>query len=325
MAVLRLSAWLCGLCGLCGLWLASAAQTPQQPPAGASAGPPQEEVIVAAPEPRYVAPTLRDRIGRVWAPVYINGQGPLRLVLDTGASASAITALAAARLGLPLDSAHTVLLRGVTGAREVPVIKVDRIEFGDLTVEPAKLLVIDDAFGGAEGVLAGRGLNDRRIEIEFRRDRIDIRRSRNQRPAPGFTTLPVKLIRGHVPTVEAGVGRIQVKAVIDTGAQLTSGNLALREALLRQRRRLVEQPDEIIGVTGDSQEGPTSAVPPILLGDVLIRNAHITFVDLHIFKHWKLTDEPAILIGMDVLGVLDTLIIDYRRREMQIRLVRGGA
>ena len=64
----------------------ASAQTPQTPP------PPQgEEVIVTAPEPRYVAPTLRDRIGRVWAPVYINGQGPLRLVLDTGASTSAVT------------------------------------------------------------------------------------------------------------------------------------------------------------------------------------------------------------------------------------------
>ncbi|MND01625.1 hypothetical protein D3C83_206920 [compost metagenome] len=66
-------------------------------------------------------------------------------------------------------------------------------------------------------------------------------------------------------------------------------------------------------------------MPPILLGDVLVRNVQITFVDLHIFKHWRLTDEPALLIGMDVLGVLDTLILDYRRREMQIRLVRGGS
>ena len=128
---------------------------------------------MAAPEPRYVAPTLRDRIGRAWAPVYINGQGPLRLVLDTGASASAVTALAAERLGLSVAGARTVLLRGVTGAKEVPVIEVDRIEFGDLTVEPAKLLVIDDAFGGAEGVLAGRGLNDRRIQIEFHKDHIE--------------------------------------------------------------------------------------------------------------------------------------------------------
>jgi hypothetical protein len=109
--------------------------------------------------------------------------------------------------------------------------------------------------------------------------------------------------------------------VIDTGSQATSGNLALRDALL-ERRRLEERADEIIGVTGDSQLGPGSRVPPIMLGDVMIRNAHITFIDLHIFKHWRLTDEPAILIGMDVLGVLDTLILDYRRREMQISLVR---
>ena len=317
MRFLRIGAWLMALCGPACAW----GQASAPPSSPGTAG---EEVIVTAPEPRYVAPTLRDRIGRVWAPVYINGQGPLRLVLDTGASSSALTSLAATRLGLPTDSARKVLLRGVTGAKDVPVIEVDRIEFGDLTVEPAKLLVIQDAFGGADGVLAGRGLNDRRIQIEFRNDRIDIRRSRNQKAGLGFTTLPVKLIRGHVPTVEAGVGKIPVKAVIDTGAQLTSGNLALRDALIA-RRRLDERADEIIGVTGDSQEGPTSKVPPILLGDVIIRNVNMTFVDLHIFKHWKLTDEPAILIGMDVLGVLDTLIIDYRRRELQIRLVRGGA
>jgi hypothetical protein len=28
------------------------------------------------------------------------------------------------------------------------------------------------------------------------------------------------------------------------------------------------------------------------------------------------------LIGMDVLGLLDTLIIDYRRRELQVKLAR---
>jgi hypothetical protein len=52
-----------------------------------------------------------------------------------------------------------------------------------------------------------------------------------------------------------------------------------------------------------------------------VSNAHITFIDLYIFKHWRLTHEPAIMLGMDVLGVLDTLVLDYRRREMQVRLV----
>jgi hypothetical protein len=29
------------------------------------------------------------------------------------------------------------------------------------------------------------------------------------------------------------------------------------------------------------------------------------------------------LIGMDVLGLLDTLVIDYRRKELQMKLRRG--
>jgi hypothetical protein len=30
------------------------------------------------------------------------------------------------------------------------------------------------------------------------------------------------------------------------------------------------------------------------------------------------------LIGMDVLGLLDTLIIDYRRHELQLRMDHSG-
>ncbi len=58
-------------------------------------------------EPRYVAPTRRDRIGRIWAPVYINGQGPFRLVLDTGSSHAAVNASVAATLGIPLTGLRT--------------------------------------------------------------------------------------------------------------------------------------------------------------------------------------------------------------------------
>ena len=132
-------------------------------------------------------------------------------------------------------------------------------------------------------MLAGRGLGDRRILIEFRKDHIDIRRSKNQRAPAGFTVLPVKLIRGHVPTVEVTVGRVRAKAIIDTGAQQTTGNLALRDALLKQRR-LEEKEASIIGVTGDVQEGPTSGVPPIMLARQfpVLEDVQIDERDLHV-------------------------------------------
>jgi len=226
---------------------------------------------------------------------------------------------AATLLGLRLDRARQVRLRGTTGSSLVPQITVDRIEIGDFLVENQLVILVDDAFGGADGVLATRLLSDRRIFVEFRKDRIEITRSRGQ-PAPlGFTTIPVKFASRQVPWVDAWIGPVKVKAVIDTGAQQTLGNLALRAALAAARRRAMELRNEgVIGVTGDVQEGQSAGVPTIRLGNVQVSNARVNFVDLHIFEHWRMLDEPAILIGMDVIGVLDTFILDYRRRELQL-------
>jgi predicted aspartyl protease len=280
-----------------------------------------EEVKVTAPEPRYVAPTLRDRIGRIWAPVTIDGKGPLRLVLDTGASRSALTPAALNKLGIQPDLDRMVLLRGTTGSARVPTVRVGQVEIGDLLAERQTMVVVDDAFGGADGVLATTALRDRRILADFRRDRIEITRSSGERAPPGFTTLRIKLLDQHVPWVEAMVGGVRVKAVIDTGAQSTIGNLALRDALLAKRREVDAREEGVIGVTGDLQEGRSMAAPAIQLERIMVRRARINFVDLHIFQRWQLRDEPAMLLGMDVIGVLDTVILDYRRRELQVRLV----
>ncbi len=275
-------------------------------------------VTVAAPEPRYVAPTRRDRIGRIWAPVLIDGAGPFRLVLDTGASSSAVTQRIVDALGLHVDE-NSIRLRGVTGTAIVSSVEVGMLEVGDLLVTGARLPVVADAFGGAEGVLGTEGLHDKRITIEFRRDRITIMRSRGQNAPPGFTTVPFRANRRGGMQVDARVGPVRTTALIDTGAQMSVGNLALREALTRRRKEVGELQEAIIGVTEDIQYASRVRIPNIVAGSLLVSGAHINFADLFIFEHWKLDKRPSILIGMDVLGVLDTLIIDYRRQELQIR------
>ncbi len=62
------------------------------------------------------------------------------------------------------------------------------------------------------------------------------------------------------------------------------------------------------------------STPPIVIGNIAINTTRTSFGDLHIFQHWDLTDEPAILIGMDALGLLDTLIIDYQRAELHLKM-----
>ena len=72
------------------LWRLSAAGTEAPPQAHKDGAGVLEELIVEARAPRHAASTRRDRIGRVWVPVMINGRGPLRLVVDTGATTSVI-------------------------------------------------------------------------------------------------------------------------------------------------------------------------------------------------------------------------------------------
>ncbi len=79
------------------------------------------------------------------------------------------------------------------------------------------------------------------------------------------------------------------------------------------------KPDQIIGATLAVQNGEYAGAPAIAMGPIEMHDSGVTFADVYIFKHWKLLDEPALMIGMDALGTLDTLIIDYRRKELQIR------
>ena len=284
-----------------------------------------DHVDVIGDEPRFVAPTRRDRIGRIWAPVAVNGKGPYRLVLATGASHSALTPRLAEALGIQADPADTIMLRGATGSVAVPMVPIDTLEIGDLLMEPGKLAIIPDALAGADGVLGMEELANKRIHIDFRHDRITIVRSRNQRAAGGFATIPVKFLHDRLLVVDASMGGVPVKAIIDTGGETTLGNVALRLALAERRQNQEQEGrlDQIIGSTLDMQVGTRLETPTLALGTIMVRSSSMTFADFEIFKHWKLTDEPAMLIGMDVLGLLDTLIIDYRRKELQVKLPRN--
>ena len=286
-------------------------------PADEDPNAPIEQVIVTALEPRYVAPTRRDRIGRIWAPVYINDKGPFRLVLDTGSSHAAVNAGVAAALGIPLTDKNQVMLRGVTGSRVVPTITVESFIIGDLQLRPARLPIVVDALGGADGVLGTDGLEDKRIFIDFRHDRITIFRSRGERAPIGYRTIPVKIVQGLLE-VSIMVGSQRATAIIDTGGQASIANEAFRMAVARRISPKDVNVDAITGATLDVQYGNRMITPPIKIGEVVIRRARVTTGDLEIFQHWAMVKDPVMLIGMDVLGLFDTIIIDYKRRELQV-------
>ncbi|MBV8910584.1 MAG: aspartyl protease family protein [Gammaproteobacteria bacterium] len=295
---------------------------PTPSPAIAESSDELSEVVVQTNEPKFVAPTRRDRIGRIWAPVLIDGKGPYRLVLDTGANRSAITSRAAQLLGIPTTTNGGTLVTGFTGSAMAPTIHAERLEVGDLLMGPTEMPVLPDVFGGAQGVLGIEGLQNKRIVADFTRDYLEIGRSHGERARPGFTVVPLKVIKGGLLIADVRVGTVRTKAIVDTGAQGTVGNLALREALLRHPPRDARHED-IIGVSLDIQSGDNLPLPDLDFGRMKVQGVRILFGDMYLFQHWKLTDQPTMTLGMDLLGSFDVLIIDYNRQELQIRPRNG--
>jgi len=72
------------------------------------------------------------------------------------------------------------------------------------------------------------------------------------------------------------------------------------------------------GATPDIADGDVQVIREATIGDMNLTNLEVIFADFHVFKLWGLDKEPAMLIGMDMLGVLDRLVIDYRRNEVSM-------
>jgi len=275
---------------------------------------------LAEPEPLFAAPTRLDRIGRVMTQVMVNGKGPFRFVIDTGASRSTLAPHLARTLGLKHSVGRNVMLNGVTGALEVPTVAVDSLEIGALKFENQNLPVIfTSIMGNADGILGVAGFQDQRIDVDFKRDRVSVLVSNGRRPHYSMVTARAARDVNGLMVVEMRVGRrIKAKAVIDTGAERTLGNLALQTAMNKGRKKRQVVGAVVHGATPDIADGDVQEIKEARIGDLTLTNLEVIFADFHVFKLWGLHQQPAMLIGMDMLGVLDRLVIDYRRNEVSM-------
>jgi hypothetical protein len=137
--------------------------------------------------------------------------------------------------------------------------------------------------------------------------RAEARRLHATRVTHGLMILPLQ------------VGRVHAFAVIDTGSERTLGNLALRDALNERRRPgTVAKVTSVYGATAQVQAGEILRAPPLVIDTLRIEDVNVVYGDFHIFKVWDLQDKPAIVIGMDVLGTVSSLGIDFKNEDVYL-------
>lgn len=279
-----------------------------------------EIVEPASEEAQYAVATRNDRIGRIVVPVSINGQGVFHLMLDTGATHSVLTSTAAARLGLNVTEAPTTMVQGVVGRTAAPVVVVDRLQAGSLKLQHMPMAVMDGVVvAELDGILGVGSLNKMVLTADFIKDRVSVRKSTWHRAEPLDTVIKFDVMSNHLIVVDAMAGKVPVRAVIDTGGSRTLGNLALLEAITSQHDGRSGSQFGVTDVTENSKNGNALFLPRILLGDIEVANAIIVCSDFDVFHSWQLEKLPALLIGMDVLGQLGEVTIDYQRKELRLK------
>jgi hypothetical protein len=273
----------------------------------------------------YVAATGADRIGRVMAPVFVNGVGPFAFVVDTGASSSVIAPRLVTRLKLTPDPTRTMLLRGITGSEIVPSVAIDNITAGGISI-PAKLLPVVESrvFADADGIFGADAFGRGCLHVSFVAKRVFIQDNSCSRSDPAWEIIPAKFRFGGLAVVSARVGRARVTAIVDTGAERSLGNPALLAAL-----KLTNKADDpatrtrVHAATSQAVWGHVIPMPNIRLGGLQVDNLNVVFGDFEVFHMWGVGDEPAIVLGMDILGTTRGIMIDYKRQQLRL-LPQGG-
>jgi predicted aspartyl protease len=268
-------------------------------------------------DPASTAVKLREIDTRMTVPVLINGKGPFRFIVDSGATRTVISGTLAARLGLP--SAGIVPLHSVGGESDVPAVHIDSLYVGALPAKEIVAPVLDEANLGGLGILGIDTLKGKKVVIDLVRHAMSVEPA-DKYVAPaadGEIVVTARSRFGQLVLADADVAGQKIYAIVDTGSMVTLGNLTLRDKLVR-RKRAAPQVMPITDVTGRKIMASYAPIRDMRLGSFHMQNVVIAFDDAHAFERFGLTQKPAMLLGMDMLQAFDRVSIDFARRRVRL-------
>ncbi|HWA00582.1 MAG TPA: retropepsin-like aspartic protease [Caulobacterales bacterium] len=261
-----------------------------------------------------------DAAGRAVASVFVNDQGPFRFVVDTGANRSVLSTELARRLGITPFGVGQV--HSVTDIRVAPLARVRSLRFGVVNLANAELPLIDGPMlAGEQGMLGFDSMSGRRLLMDFKTHCVEVLDAATAPALPNWHRVEGELRFSSMMVARGRIQGVGVNVLIDTGSDVSLCNPAFREAMGRVRAR-------VINYRGDRA---FTAGRPIVLDDAVwtpriylgasasVSNVMAYVGQFHIFDLWGLSDQPTVLVGMDVIASSDAMAIDYSKSTIYFR------
>jgi predicted aspartyl protease len=299
---------------LLALLLAGGVQLPAPQPEGAAPqGQPQEQ----AP-PGFAVAIGADEWQRMTVPVRVDGKGPYRFVVDTGAERTVIARELAQ--DLRLRPAGAARVHSMTEVSDIATVSIPALVVGSREVSGIKAPALERRNLGAEGMLGVDALKSERVSFDFVRHAMTVVSARKHEEswAAGAIVVTARSRFGYLVLLDASIEGEKVWVVVDTGAQTTVGNTALRRRLEQKHRLGAITPVEMVSVTGGKMMADQTTARIFRIGGVDVERMPIAFADAHPFKKLDLLDRPAILLGMDVLMLFERVSVDFPNRRVRL-------
>lgn len=262
----------------------------------------------------------QERNRRFTLPVMVEGVGPFAFLIDTGSEATAVTHEVRTRLGLA--PAGMAILVGMASRRPVELVTVERIDFGTNSFTGFTAPVLDSANLGADGIIGLDALQDYRVLIDFRQQTIAVEPAAAKERRAGFEIIVrARQKHGQLLITNALVEGVRATVIIDTGAQASLGNTALRDRIRARRAQDVITTD----VNGVDLVGELAIVRTLTIEGLSLSDVPLTFADTPAFAALGLTDEPVLSLGMQHLALFDRVAIDFARARILFDVPRDVA
>jgi hypothetical protein len=257
---------------------------------------------------------------RLSVDVKVNGRGPYHFLVDSGADTSAVGLRIAHDLELPLGT--PAIVNGMTSRDLVDRVRVAELTLGPTTIHNLEVPALREVDLGGDGLVGIDALVEQRLMMDFAKHLIKVEDARKpMKYLPGDIIITAHRRRGQLILTEVRAARLKLDAVIDTGSEVTIGNTALRDKLIRKGRAKFWEV-EAIGVTGVHTKLQMAVIDELQLGPITLQNVPVAFADVPPFQLFGLSDEPALLLGTDILETFWRVSLDFRARKVRFQLRR---
>jgi hypothetical protein len=261
---------------------------------------------------------------RMTVEVLVNGRGPYRFLVDSGADTSVVGLRIARELQLPIGEPAN--LHGMTSSSRVDRVRVAELTLGQSTIRNLQVPALREVDLGGAGMIGIDALVEQRLMMDFETRVIKVEDARRPaaRPLPGEIVVTGRRRRGQLILTQVRAAGLPIEAVIDTGSEITIGNLALRDRLIRGNRdKFTTVP--VTGVTGVTINVDIAKVGVLRLGSVTLRDVPVAFAEVPPFAMFGLSKEPALLLGTDLMETFRRISLDFRARKVRFQLRQCGS